>query len=168
MAETVQILGLKELQARLEALPAELAGGNKSPLLVTLRRMASKIAKDAQSRVPVDTGTLRDNIIASRVPKKRRAAGEEAVEVTVRYKAKGYKDNARNRKLGRVGGDYKNYGPLFYAKFLEFGTSKMQARPFLTSAFEANKGGQPAQFTNELSRAIDEAVKKLAKRQGGA
>jgi HK97 gp10 family phage protein len=168
VAEKVEVRGLKEIVARLDALPSEIAGGNKSPLLVTLRRMASKIAKDAQSRVPVKTGTLKDNIIASRVPKRRRANGEEAVEVTVRYKAKGYKDNARNRKLGRVGGDYKNYGPLFYAKFLEFGTSKMQARPFLTSAFEANKGGLPEQFKTELSRAIDEAVKKLAKRQGAA
>jgi HK97 gp10 family phage protein len=165
MAETVQITGLKELMASLEALPKEIAGGNKSPLLVTLRRMASKVAKDAQARVPVDTGTLKDNIIASRVPKKRRANGEEAVEVTVRYKAKGYKDTARNRKLGRVGGTYQNYGPLFYAKFLEFGTSKMRARPFLTAAFEANKGSMPDQFASELRRAIDEAVIRLAKKQ---
>jgi HK97 gp10 family phage protein len=164
MAVTVKIDGLAEVMARMSALPQEIAGGNKSPLLVTLRRMGSRIAKDAQSRVPVDTGTLRDNIITSRLPKKRRAAGEEGVEVTVRYKAKGYKDNARNRRLGRVGGDYKNYGPLFYAKFLEFGTSKMQARPFMTAAFEANKGALPEIFKTEMSRAIEEAVQKLARK----
>jgi HK97 gp10 family phage protein len=164
MAETVQVHGLKELAAKLDAITGELTGkGGGGPLLVTLRRMGAKIAKDAKSRVPVKTGTLKDNIIASRAPKKRRKNGEEAVEVTVRYKAKKYADNARNRRLGRVGGEYKNNGPLFYAKFLEFGTSRMPARPFMTAAFEANKAELPGIFAKELSRAIDEAVKKLAR-----
>lgn len=166
MAEIVKVEGLQDIIARLDALPGELtAKGAGGPLLVTLRRMGAKIAKDAQSRVPVKTGTLRDNIIASRAPKKRRKNGEEAVEVTVRYKAKKYADNARNRRLGRVGGEYKNNGPLFYARFLEFGTSKMPAKPFMTAAFEANKGALPSMFAKEMSRAIDEAVKKLARRK---
>lgn len=167
MAETVRIDGLKEIGARLRALPDEITKkGSGGPLLLALRRMGAKIAKDAKSRVAVDTGTLRDNIITPRLPKKRRKDGEEGVEVTVRFKAKKYKDSARNRRLGRVGGEYNNNGPLFYARFLEFGTSRQQARPFLTSAFEAAKPELPQMFATEMTRAIDEAVKKLAKRQG--
>lgn len=165
MAETAQIHGLKELGQKLKALPDEITKkGGGGPLLLALRRMGAKVQKDAQARVPVDTGTLRDNIIVVRLKKSERKNGEEGVQVTIRAKAKKYADNARNRKAGKVGGEYKTYGPLFYARFLEFGTSKMTAKPFLTPAFEAQKGGMAEQFKTELTRAIDEAVKKLAKR----
>lgn len=167
MAETVKVEGLQDIIARLDALPGELtAKGAGGPLLVALRRLGSRIQKDAQSRVPVKTGTLRENIITTRLPKKRRKEGQEAVEVTVRYKVKKkYVDNARNRKLGRVGGEYRTRGPLEYARFLEFGTSKMRARPFLTTAFEANKAQMPELFAKEMAKSIDEAVKKLARRK---
>lgn len=165
MAEVVQVHGLKELGQKLKALPDEITKkGAGGPLLLALRRMGVKIQKDAQSRVAVDTGTLKDNIITSRLPRRKRAQGQEGVEVTVRAKAKKYVDNKRNRKLGRVGGEYNTYGPLFYARFLEFGTSRMTAKPFLTPAFEAAKPELPGMFQKELTRAIDDAVKKLAKR----
>ena len=166
MAEIVNIEGMDELRRKLLALPDEITNkGNGGPLGVALRRMGAKIQKDAKSRVGVDTGTLRDNIINSRLPKKRRNKGEEGYEVTVRYKAKKYKDNARNRKAGRVGGEYNNNGPLFYARFLEFGTVNMPAKPFLTPAFESAKPELPSIFQREMIRAIDDAVKKLAKRK---
>ena len=164
MGVTVKIEGLDAVMKAMESLPSQIAGKNGGPMLKALRRIGARVATDAKSRVLVDTGTLRDNIITSRIPKKRRQEGEDGVEVTVRYKAKGYKDNARNRRLGRVGGDYKNYGPLFYAKFLEFGTSKFQAHPFLTTAFEANKAAMPEMFKSEMARAIGEAVERLARK----
>lgn len=165
VVEIVKIHGLKELEQRLKALPDEITKkGAGGPLLLALRRMGAKIQKDAKSRVAVDTGTLRDNIITTRLPRRKRKQGEDGVQVTVRAKAKKYADNARNRRLGRVGGEYNTYGPLFYARFLEFGTSKMAARPFLTPAFEAAKRELPGMFQKELARAIDDAVKKLAKR----
>jgi len=166
MAETVKVEGLDELRIRLHALADELGPKANGPLLTALRRMGTVIQKDAQSRVAVKTGTLRDNIITARLPKRARKNGEEGVQVTVRANAKKYKDNARNRRLGRVGGDYKAYGPLFYARFLEFGTSHQPATPFLTPAFEANKAMLPEMFRSALSKSIDEAVKKIAKRKG--
>lgn len=165
MASTVDIPGLRELGERLKALPKEIAGKNGGPLLKALRRMGTVIQKDAKSRVAVKTGTLRDNIIVVRKRKDKLRPGEEGVDVTVRFKATAYKDNARNRRLGRVGGTYKNAGPLFYAKFLEFGTSRQPATPFLTPAFEAAKGTLPEMFRTALTKSIDEAVRKLAKKR---
>ena len=165
MAELVQVVGLKEIEAKLKALPDHIAGKGGGPMLKALRRMGSRIAADAKRRVPVDTGTLKQNIITSRISAKdRRATGQDGVEVTVRAKARKYKDSARNRKAGKVGGSYNDYGALYYARFLEFGTSKMSARPFLTPAFESVKPELPQMFVREMTRAIDEAVKKLASR----
>ena len=160
MADFIQIRGLKEMGQRMLALPKNLQG---PPIVNTLRTMGKIVQRDAKSRVPVDTGTLRENIIVSRIPPRRRGPTEEGVEVTVRYKATKYKDTAPNRKAGRVGGSYQDYGPLFYARFLEFGTSKMAARPFLRPAFEAAKGSFPQMFSEGFSRELDKVVNKLAR-----
>lgn len=163
MAETQNIEGLRELGERLKALPKEISGKSGGPLLKALRRMGKVIQGRAKDRVRVKSGTLRDNIVVVRDKRARRKGATEGVEVTVRYKAKGYKDNARNRRTGRVGGTYKNYGPLFYAKFLEFGTSKMPAYPFMRPAFEGSKNELGGIFKAELTKAIDDAVRKLNK-----
>jgi len=162
---TVEIRGLKELGERLKALPNEIAGKNGGPLLAALRKMGREIQADAKRRVPVDTGTLRENIIVTRDRDPKKYGMTEVVHVTVRYKAKGYKDNKGNRRSKRVGKKYRDYGPLFYAKFLEFGTVKdPQGKPFMRPAFEGQKAGLPEMFKKELTAAIDRAVRKLNRR----
>lgn len=161
MAETVQVHGLKELGERLRALPKEISGKSGGPLLAALRKMGREIQAEAKERVHVDTGTLRENIIVTRARDPKALGGTEAVHVTVRYKAKAYKDSKGNRKQGRVGEEYKDYGPLFYARFLEFGTEHAPAYPFMRPAFESKKAELPEMFKTELSAAIDRAVRKL-------
>lgn len=161
MAETAQVHGLKELGERLRALPKEISGKNGGPLLAALRKMGRAIQQEAQARVPVDTGTLRENIIVTRERDPKGMGATEAVHVTVRYKAKAYKNNKGNRRKGRVGENYKDYGPLFYARFLEFGTEHAPAYPFMRPAFESQKSELPEMFKTELSAAIDRAVRKL-------
>ena len=153
--QRVTVIGLKELNARLAALPAEIS--NK-PLKAALRKVGRVVQKTAKDKVRRKTGALADNIIVARIRKLPK--GEEAVQVTIRARAKKYKDNARNRRTGRVGGAYADVGPLFYARFLEFGTSKMQAYPFLRPAFEQNKSELPGMLRTELSVAIDRYVAK--------
>lgn len=154
--QRVEVVGLKELNARLLALPAEI--GNK-PLKAALRKVGRVVQKAAQNRVRRRTGALADNIIVARV--RRLPKGEEAVQVTIRARAKRYKDNARNRRSGRVGGEYANVGPLFYARFLEFGTSNMRPYPFLRPAFEGTKTELPEMLRTELALAIDRYVAKF-------
>jgi HK97 gp10 family phage protein len=160
MPTTIRVEGLRELEARLKSLADEI-GGKKAaqPVKAALRKAGKIVQKDAQARVRVDTGLLRDNIIVATA--KRQKPGRFAVNVTVRAKAKKYADNRKNRKAGKVGKTFKNYGALYYARFLEFGTSKMQAKPFLRPAFEANKGQLAQVIRDELKLAIDKAVAKL-------
>lgn len=156
MASRVEVTGLKELQARLLALPKEI--GDK-PLKAALRKVGRVVQASAKNRVRRRTGALADNIIVARMrglPK-----GEEAVQVTIRAKARKYKDTKANRRKGRVGGEYADVGPLFYARFLEFGTSQMRAYPFLRPAFEMHKAALPEIFRRELFLAIEAAVLKM-------
>lgn len=155
MAQRVEVTGLRELNARLLALPAEI--GNK-PLKMALRKVGKVVQGSAKNKVRRKTGALADNIIVAQV--RKLPPTEIAMQVTIRAKAKKYKDNARNRKSGKVGTAYADVGPLFYARFLEFGTSKMPPYPFLRPAFEENKTTLPELLRTELSVAIDRYVAK--------
>lgn len=54
-----------------------------------------------------------------------------------------------------VGIDKSDNSKIFYGKFLEFGTSKMPARPFLSPAFESNKA-----YVNEIiKRTLKEGLR---------
>ncbi len=164
MASTVQIHGLKEIGERLKALPKEIAGKNGGPLAAALRKMGRVIQADAKGLVPVDTGTLRENIIVTRERDPKAFGATEVVHVTVRAKAKAYKDNKKNRKASKVGENYQDYGPLYYARFLEFGTVRASPHPFMRPAFEQAKARLPEIFRSELSAAIDRAVRRLNSR----
>ncbi|EPF6349215.1 HK97-gp10 family putative phage morphogenesis protein [Acinetobacter baumannii] len=49
-----------------------------------------------------------------------------------------YTNNAQNRRAGRVGQTYQADGRVFYWRFLELGTSKQPATPFLRPALYEN------------------------------
>ncbi len=55
---------------------------------------------------------------------------------------------------------FKNSFDAFFWRFLEFGTSKMRARPFLRKAFEAAKEDAVDRFKDRLKARIDKAKKK--------
>lgn len=72
----------------------------------------------------------------------------------------------------RKGKKYRNQGKkgnlsqdAWYARFVEFGTSKMAARPFMRPAFEAKKGDAVAAIKAYLERRIPAEVTKLARRR---
>lgn len=162
--QTVQVHGLKELQQRLTALSNEFGSNRgKAAVRAALRKAARIVQDDAKRFVPVKTGLVRDNIIVATARAKTLPPGRTAVNVTVRSKARPYADTAKNRRLGRVGKTWRDSGALYYARFLEFGTSKMSRRPFLTPAFERNKMRLPAVIRDELAIAIDRAVARLRK-----
>lgn len=162
MAEVIQVLGLKELEKKLLALGEEYGyRAAAKPVRAALRKGAQVIQRSAIANIHphYKSGTLEGNIIVT--SQGRAKPGLIDVKVTVRAKAKAYKPNARNRKSGKIGANYKDYGPLYYARFLEFGTSKMRAYPFLTPAFEANKGTVPGMIRDFLAIEIEKSVKKL-------
>lgn len=166
MAEYVKITGLKELGVALRALPPELSrtGG---PLVKALRKMGRDVQARAKTLVRRKSGTLAENIIVTRTKDPKKYHATQAIEVTVRYKAAKKKDNTKNRRANSVGDFYKNYGPLFYAKFLEFGTSHQPAYPFMIPAFQASQAQLPQIFKAELANEIDKAVSKLYRQRSG-
>jgi HK97 gp10 family phage protein len=158
VSEQVYVSGLKELQRRIQAISD--AVGEKTaakPVSAALRKPAvhlqNAVKQNLQARGHVKTGTLLNNIIVAKV--RARQPGTVTYIVTVRKTAKKYKDTARNRSAGKVGGKYQDYGPLFYARFSEFGTSHEAATPWMRPAFEETKGQLPEEFRDALAAKLD-------------
>lgn len=162
MAETIQVTGLRELEAQLLAIGEEYGPkAAMSPVRRALGKAGKVVQATAQSRVHVKSGTLKENIIVTTYRKP--PEGQIGVKVTVRAKAKGYKSNSRNVRSGKIGLDYNFYGPLFYGSFLEFGTSHQPAYPYMRPAFEENKNMLPGLIKEELAKAIEATVRRLKK-----
>ena len=106
-----------------------------------LRKAGQVISKEAKQAAPVlsaptktrKPGTVK-KAIAVRASKFARQAGNEGVFINVRPLR-----GSRQKALGKAGA--KNPNDPFYWRFLEFGTVKMKARPFLSPAAES-KGNE--------------------------
>lgn len=165
-----EIAGLAQVVANLRALPEAIAGKNGGPIRQALFQAAKRIRDEARARVPLDDSEgaqpphLRDEIIMKRDPNPRSVdnAAERYI-VTVKYKAKKYKNTKRNRRLGIVGNKYQHFGDFYYWRFLEFGTSEMPARPFLRPAFESQKNQLGESVRDFLAKSIADAVKRMNK-----
>ena len=140
-----EILGLAELERRLKKLPKEVAG--KNLLGRALRKAANVIRDDARNRAPYDASIqddvhIRDQIKVRRDPNPMRKGHNEIMYVKPFFT--------------------KKY-PVFYWRFLEFGTSKMPATRFMTKAFENTKFEALDTFKIELGKIIKREAKKLNK-----
>lgn len=161
----IKVEGLAELAKALKALPPEIAGKNGGPLRKAIGRAAVVIRDDARRRAPVDTGNLRDNIIAVR--KRKSPQGTEGYFIEVRRKRRKYANTRANRRKKRAGLNYETMGEAYYGMFVELGTekelgtAKMQAQPFLRPAFESKKVEAVETFRVELAKGIEQAAKKV-------
>lgn len=160
MADFMKVTGLKELQYALNQLPKEIQA---RPLRSAVSAAAKVIADDVKVDVPVDTGTLKSAVYRYR-SRRNSTTGRETFFVGIRGGKARYANTARNRSKGLVGKTYKTQGEAFYWRFLEFGTNKMPARPFLRPAFEANKQKAVEVMKERLAKAIQDQAKKLAKK----
>lgn len=116
--------GPDELDAALAAVSASLSGASLEPLV---RHALAPTAEHARAHVAVETGQVRDAIAITGHHTQHSATG--SVEV-----------------LGSAPG-----GPAHEAVFLEFGTSKMAAEPFLRPAIAATQGEVAAHITAGLA-----------------
>lgn len=148
MTTTVEIRGLRELSDALKALPKKL---ERRVLNAALMTGAREIEREAKLRVPVRTGTIRRNIRAR--PGRPDAGHNATVIVGVR--------RLSGRQIARLKARGKTADDPFAWRFLEFGTQKMTARPFLRPAFEARKVSAAFTIKEALKRRIEAEAAKL-------
>lgn len=120
----VVVGGLKELSEALDNLTSKMQG---KAVRRSLKAAAEPMVKAARSNAPVETGALRKSIKASTSVRLARGVAQTKI----------------------------SYGKAqFYGQFVELGTSKMPARPFLRPAFDSTKGESADEFKDVLRKAI--------------
>ena len=129
----VTISGVDDVVKKLHKLPVAIAD---RVLISAIRAAAKPLAQEAKQRVPVDTGRLKKSIGVV----KRRSKDKNIVMFTV----------APRKKKGG-----------WTAHFIEFGTSKMAAKPFMRPAFES-KGDEALEMAKKkLRQRVDKEIAKL-------
>lgn len=155
--------GVEEILRALAELPKEIVAKG-GPLTVGLAA-AGKIVRDrARELVPVSDGDgphLRDQIILYRDREPTKAGVGHRYMVTVKFKARKYKNTKRNRRLGSVGKKRADYGDFFYWRYLEFGTSHIPAKAFMRRAFESSRGAILSTFTAKAKAGVERVYRKI-------
>lgn len=154
------IEGLDEVLAAMAVLPDSITK-NAAPF--AMRKGADVIAKEAKARAPVRSGNLRDRI-AVRKRKRKPTGAAIAYSVGILGGASAtYGNTKSNRRKGLVGQSYQKQDTAYYWRFLEFGTEKLAAKPFLRPAFdsaaEAAITAIADGFRTGLTRAVTKALK---------
>lgn len=147
MADTQNLTGFKELAEALKALGPKVA---KNGLRRATSAGAAIVRNEARKRAPVDTGELKRDIMMKRERDAR--GGDTTGAVYVVYVRAGKKSRAAGKKRNV-------HRDSFYWKFLEFGTQKMAAKPFLRPAFEANKEAA----VEAIGKSLDETIQAAAR-----
>lgn len=147
----VQLTGFRELAAALKQLGPRVAKN-------TLRRAVSSgavlVRNDARQKAPVDTGEMRKDIQVKREKDQQNGTLSAKYSVFV-----------RTGKKSRLSGASRNVNKdSFYWKFVEFGTSKMGAQPFMRPAFETKKEEALKLIGEKLDEGIQKAARELARR----
>ena len=140
--QAVRVEGLRELGMALKELDSRV---QKRIARSATAAGARVIAKEAKQRVPVDSGKVKKNIRTANLKPKQPGIQETAVGVRVKGKTA---DSA------------------FYWRFLEFGTAKMEAKPFFRPAFEATKMEAAEKIKEQLGKRLEAEAKKIGQTVG--
>lgn len=136
---TVKLEGIDELKRRLDEASKTIRTKAVRGALRKAGQVISKAAKVAAPVLSVPTKTRKPGTvkkaIAVRNSKFARRSGDEGVFIGVRPLR-----GSRQKTLGKAGA--KNPNDPYYWRFIEFGTKKMSARPFLRKS--ADEHGEMA------------------------
>lgn len=125
--DNIELSGVDEILNRLQQI-----GANVSRLEnQALRNAAEPVLEDAKANAPVRTGKLKEGLKISSIKIKE------------------------GMKYVLVGVDKSDNSKIFYSKFIEFGTTKMSARPFLGPAYEKNR----REIIEEIKNTLREGLK---------
>ena len=151
----VHVSGLSELQATLKALNEDMT--TKIARYAT-KAAAKVVLEKAKALVPVDTGALKASLEVHEI-RKTQLTSEYTVMVNT-FTMKKYKEGSQVRRH-RIEGHktYEDWGDFYYGRFIEFGTVKMAARPFLRPAFEQSKDSALSEMVKAIREGVIESVK---------
>ena len=157
--ESVQVQGLDQLAKALRELPQRVA---RNGLRAAVYAGAKVIRDEAKLQAPVATGdlganqpprgTLKRSVIMKQIPELS-GAQKQTFFVTVRH-------GTKYRKQGKKGNLSQD---AWYWRFVEFGTVKMSARPFLRPAFDMKKHEAVTAIKTRLAQRIEQAAQELKK-----
>lgn len=162
MDVSFELHGVDEVRAVMKDLPVKFrqkaakAAGRKAANVIRDAARANALRLDR----PETPLKIADNIVVQFASKTFRRTGDVTFRVGVRGGAKAYGNTKENRAKGRVGKKYAVGGSTFYWRFLEFGTSRMRARPFMLPALEQNISRVEDVYVTELNRQLDRILKK--------
>lgn len=156
----VQVQGLTELNRALHELPERVA---RNALRSAVNAGATEVKREAIQRAPVDTGATKANLYQKQIREKS-GQYQQTFYVGVRRGIARYANNKKNRQAGIAGKAYRNEGTTWYWRLVEFGTSKMVAKPFLRPAFEATKQAAVDRIAEKLDERIQKFATELAKK----
>lgn len=165
---SIHVEGLRDLGERMKALSFDINSRGSRAATRAAARVIQEAAK--KNAAPMrDTGNLERSIMTRMIPKGKTRYTAEA-HVAVRTGKVSRKERAAARKKGvaaRV--------DAYYWRFVEFGTVKMAARPFMRPALEANRQAAIDAMVAQLLKAIARGEKRqgqaprlttLARREG--
>jgi len=155
--ETFKIEGLAELGKALRELPERVA---RNGLRVSVYAGAKVVRDEARARAPKAAqslgpnqpppGTLKRSVNMKHIPELS-SLTRQTFFVTVRH-------GKKYRKQGKKGNLSQD---AWYWRFVEFGTRKMRARPFLRPALEAKRREAGQAMKDRLSERIEMEASKL-------
>ena len=156
----IRLEGVDEIKRALQAMPAKIRA---RAVRAALRKAAMIIRQDAKARTPVlqmrvpyrTPGTVKRRI-SVRNSKFARQAGDEGVFVGV----KPLRGKADTRRYGKASA--KNPNDPYYWHFVEFGTKKMRAKPFLGPAAKSKGEEAIRMFLRESLPQIEKLNRKGA------
>ncbi len=166
MAE--QIEGLDDVTAKMR----ELSNPKKQKNAAT--RSARKAMAVVRKAAVANAKALDDSNSPERIWKNiqvkasKTKQGFVLMKVGVRGGAMSYANTKENVRKGKIGkkyltpGDKTNPGgDTFYFRFLEFGTSKVPATPFLRPALNNNMEAVQSSFVDDFSAQLDKEIIRL-------
>lgn len=177
MATEVRMTGINELVAKLDGLKYEMRfkGGRtalrKAAQLVRDKAKANALAIDD----PKTREVIARNIVERWSARRYNATGDLTFRVGVLGGARSSsKDAARRERsrrragtaslsdLGEIAGAGSGNpgGDTFYWRFVEFGTERTHAKPFLRPALEQNIQAATDEFILQYDKAIDRALRR--------
>ena len=157
MADTVEfsITGLDSLLGKLEAVSYDVKRkGGRSALRKAAQIVVEKAKEGARRVDDSETGrSIADNIALRWNGRMFKQTGDLGFRIGVLYGA-----------ALKNGGDTAANSPTPHWRLLEFGTEKMQARPFMRNALADNISAVTNEFVTQYERAVDRAIKRAAKK----